>query len=227
MRSMNRAGLTLVEMLAGLALLALLGSIAAVVVRGAAWEARRTGRRSTELARSALPLPFCTRTCAMRRSATWRCRCRPRLEFAAPVGDAPLCGPAPASCCLYPTRGLVRGRWSRARRSPGAGRSGRRALGHGGGHAAADDRCPDGGGAAVRLTLAHAPAARPPSKWSSRSGLRRITPGLADWFGLAPAGPSSLQPFAGPIWHRSGRVRRPREPIRRRIHTADRGARRR
>ena len=200
MRSVNRAGLTLVEVLTGLVLLALLGSIAAAVVRGAALEAAKNWSaldRTRTIGVAASLLHEDLRDASV---ADVVVSVPASLEFAAPVGDAPVCGLAAHE--LF----LVSQAWSGAR-SVEAGRDVALVLADPAGErwdtaavtGVADDRCLDGGGAAVRLTLAHAPAGAAAVEVFEPVRVAAYHAGAADWFGLAPAGPSSLQPFAGPI----------------------------
>ena len=197
---MTRSGLTLVEMLTGLVLLALLGSMAALVVRGeasavsAAWAALD---RARTVAVTAALLHEDLRDASI---ADLAVSAPATLDLAAPVGDAPVCGLAARQ--LF----LVAGAWSGAR-AVAAGRDVAwvlvdplaEAWDTAAVVAVADDRCPDGSGAALRLTLAHAPAGAAAAEVFEPVRVAAYHSGPADWLGLAPAGPSSLQPFAGPI----------------------------
>ncbi len=200
MRTVNRSGLTLVEMLVGLVLLALLGAMAAVVARGAGMEAAAVWSaldRTRTIAVAAALLHEDLRDASVADVAV---PVPASLEIGAPVGDAPVCGLAASE--LF----LVAGAWTGAR-AVEAGRDVARVLADPVGEvwdtaavtAVADDRCPDGSGAAVRLTLAHAPDGAAAVEVFEPVRIAAYHAGAADWFGLAPAGPSSLQPFAGPI----------------------------
>ncbi len=200
MRPLNRSGLTLVEMLTGLVLLALLGSMAALVVRGAAMAAAAAWSaldRTRTIAVAAALLHEDLRDASVADIAV---SVPASLDLAAPIGDAPVCGLAARN--LF----VVAGGWSGAR-SVEPGRDLALVLTDPVGEvwdtsaitAVASARCPDSGEPALRLTLAHVPAGAAGVEVFEPVRVAAYRSGTVDWFGLAPAGPLSLQPFAGPI----------------------------
>ncbi len=197
---MKRNGLTLVELLLGLVLLAWLGSLTAVVTRTAAvavghsWstlDRRRTVGVVASLLHEELRDASVADISSPGSSA---------ISFAAPVGDALICGVAGAE--IY----LPRDDWSGVR-WPEPGRDMVRLLADplaevwdsAGVTAVGADRCPVGRAPALRIALDRVPGAALVARVVEPVRVSGYLSRGSAWFGLAPEGVSAPQPFAGPL----------------------------
>lgn len=193
--------MTLIELLVGLSLLALLGGLAVATVEGPA--------RSGAHAVAVLDVARTTSTTgALLRqelrdadSLDVSIASGTRLMLARPVGDAAVCGTVGSALLI------LRADWSGAR-LPEAAHDQAWVLVDPLGEtwdsmaiaAVGTGQCPADGSPALRLTLP-APVVNPLMvRVVEPTELSVYRSGTADWLGLAPAdGSASVQPFAGPL----------------------------
>ncbi|MGH7582461.1 MAG: PulJ/GspJ family protein [Gemmatimonadales bacterium] len=198
MRTMTRAGFTLLELLIGMVMLAVVSGIAVVVSQVAGGTAVRQSSLLTDDRTAGAVQAFLQQEL---RNAAADDLSTPRagtLGLSRPVGEGWLCAISDTAVWL-PVTGWL------GVRQPEPGRDAAALLVDSGGGtwrfapiaAVTSDRCPTGA-AAWRLSVAGDTA--PVLRIFEPVELESYRSGTAEWFGLAPASHlSPVQPFAGPI----------------------------
>ncbi len=212
---MTSRGATLAELVVALALLGLVGGIAAAAVRWAAGAATLIGRRAAEERDATALVALLQHDLAAAVDSEVRVPAATALEFDRPVGEAPVCGMAGDTL-------LLRAAAWRGERLPAAARDElvvlatadpvawlRRAVDD-----VATDRCPDGSNA-LRIAPGLPVSAAVHVRIVEPVRLRRYASGGATAVGLEHRWNGGvIQPLAGPVdpvgvqwWHQSGALR--------------------
>lgn len=200
MRSLNRGGVTLVELMVVVVIAAILAALVTTVVLAAGRSARRQSEALHQLRSAAAIAAWWRAALRDSDSADVQVVAPDRLLSPLPVGAGPACAVIGADI-IVPLHS-----W-RAQRDPEAGRdllwlltdpvagswSSTTLL------AVGTSSCPDGS-AALRLTLAGAAPEAVLVRAVEPLLLRSYLSGASWWLGLAPAdGSAVVQPFAGPV----------------------------
>jgi prepilin-type N-terminal cleavage/methylation domain-containing protein len=201
MRTMNRRAFTLVELLLGLTVLGILAGAAAAVVTGASRVATRV-TRSLVAGRALQSLQiFLRQELRDETNADVAVMAPTRIALARPIGEAMVCAASDAAILVADSA------WTGTRR-PEPGRDEAWLLVDAVAEvwqvtavvAVAADQCPADQSPAIRLSLSAPATGTVVVRVMEPVELNAYRSGVADWFGLRPAGLGAVvQPFAGPL----------------------------